>query len=87
MTFSRVPVQERLISMEYDSGNIVIICAGCRKLHDGHGRWRYMAASEREDPLLRFSHGLCPDCVKKLYPEYSGSSDQAKSLDAGCGEQ
>jgi len=57
-------------------GNVITVCAGCRRLHDEHGSWRYMTAAEREDPSMGFSHGLCPDCVERLYPSYSRSHEK-----------
>ncbi len=45
------------------------ICASCKKIRDDKGYWsaleRYI--EERSDAL--FSHGICPDCVRKLYPK------------------
>jgi PAS domain S-box-containing protein len=46
------------------------ICASCKKIRDDKGYWnnleRYI--SERSD--AEFSHGICPDCAQRLYPEY-----------------
>jgi hypothetical protein len=45
------------------------ICASCKKVRDDHDYWqtveRYFAANLNVD----FSHGICPDCAQKLYPD------------------
>lgn len=47
------------------------ICAGCKAIRDEEGRWvpveRYVGARSAAE----FSHGLCPDCAARLYPEYA----------------
>ena len=49
---------------------IVPICASCKKIRDDNGYWNQVEKyiSERTD--AEFSHGICPECAKKLYPEY-----------------
>lgn len=45
------------------------ICCSCKNIRDDKGYWneveKYM--SERAD--VQFTHGICPDCARKLYPE------------------
>src|SRR3990172_5663919 len=43
------------------------ICANCKKIRDDKGSWTQIETyiSERSD--AEFSHGLCPECVIKLY--------------------
>jgi CheY-like chemotaxis protein len=45
------------------------ICAACKKVRDDQGYWQEVEAyiSERSD--TQFSHGICADCAKKLYPD------------------
>ncbi|MCD4775651.1 MAG: tetratricopeptide repeat protein, partial [Candidatus Aegiribacteria sp.] len=51
------------------------ICASCKKIRDDSGYWEQIEEyiSRRSD--TQFSHGLCPECMKKLYPEYSNFVD------------
>jgi hypothetical protein len=44
------------------------ICAGCKKIQY-EDRWQQMEAYISEHSLAQFSHSLCPECMKKLYPE------------------
>ncbi len=46
------------------------ICAACKKIRDDHGYWRQIEAYIREHTQANFSHSICPDCAKKLYPQY-----------------
>ena len=46
------------------------ICAGCKKVRDDHGYWTHIEEYIRLHSEADFSHGLCPDCIKRLYPEF-----------------
>jgi PAS domain S-box-containing protein len=48
---------------------IVPICSGCKKIRDDKGYWEQVEAYVSRHTVARFSHGICPDCVKRLYPE------------------
>lgn len=48
---------------------IVPICASCKKIRDDHGYWKQVEVYVREHTEAEFSHGICPGCMKKLYPE------------------
>jgi len=45
------------------------ICSSCKKIRDDKGYWNQIEVyiSKHTDTL--FSHGLCPTCAKKLYPQ------------------
>ncbi len=46
------------------------ICAACKKIRNDKGYWEQIEGyiSSRSD--AEFSHGICPDCAKNLYPEF-----------------
>jgi hypothetical protein len=46
------------------------ICASCKKIRDDSGYWNQMEAYIRDHSEAEFSHGICPECAKKLYPEF-----------------
>lgn len=48
------------------------ICASCKKIRNDKGYWEQIEAYIRDHSEAQFSHSVCPDCVKKLYPELSG---------------
>lgn len=46
------------------------ICASCKKIRDDTGYWRQIEEYISRHSKAEFTHGLCPECAKKLYPEY-----------------
>jgi len=57
------------------------ICASCKKIRDDHGYWQKLETFVREHSQAEFSHSICPDCMKLLYPEF------ASQITAGGGEE
>jgi len=50
--------------------SLLPICASCKKIRDDMGYWHQVEDFVREHSNLEFSHGLCPDCAKVLYPDF-----------------
>jgi DNA-binding response OmpR family regulator len=50
---------------------IVPICASCKKIRDDKGYWNLVEDYVRDHTEAEFSHGICPECIKKLYPEFA----------------
>ena len=50
---------------------ILPICANCKKIRDDEGYWKQVEIYIEEHSNAEFTHGICPECMKKLYPEYS----------------
>ena len=48
---------------------LIPICSGCKKIRDDQGYWRSVEQYLLEHAGVQFSHGLCPDCVRRLYPD------------------
>ena len=48
---------------------IIPICASCIKVRDDQGYWNQIESYIREHSEADFSHGICPECAKKLYPD------------------
>jgi len=46
------------------------ICASCKKIRDDRGYWNKIEAYIEKHSEAEFSHGICPECARKLYPEY-----------------
>jgi hypothetical protein len=44
------------------------ICASCKKIRDGANQWHNVESYIADRSTAQFSHGLCPDCVDRLYP-------------------
>jgi HAMP domain-containing protein len=45
------------------------ICASCKKIRDDKGYWKQIEAYIKDHSEAEFSHGICPECAKKLYPD------------------
>lgn len=45
------------------------ICAACKKIRDGKGYWHQVEAYVRDHSEATFTHGMCPDCARELYPQ------------------
>ena len=50
---------------------IVPICASCKKIRDDQGYWNQVEVYVSDHTEAEFSHGICPECAKKLYPEFA----------------
>lgn len=48
---------------------IIPICSSCKKIRDDKGIWNQIEAYISVHSEAEFSHGICPDCIQKLYPE------------------
>lgn len=46
------------------------ICSSCKKIRDEAGNWTAMEVYVRDRTQAQFSHGICTDCAKRLYPDY-----------------
>ena len=51
------------------------ICASCKKIRDDRGYWHQVEIYIRNHAKVDFSHGMCPDCIKNLYPELADDGD------------
>ncbi len=62
-------LQEALAEVKTLSG-LLPICASCKKIRDDKGYWNQIESYISEHSEAEFSHGICPECAKKLYPEF-----------------
>ncbi len=51
------------------------ICASCKKIRDDKGYWSQIELYIRDHSEADFSHGICPECFEKLYPELQAEDD------------
>jgi PAS domain-containing protein len=47
------------------------ICASCKKIRDDKGNWNQIDVYLHQHSNLDFSHGICPDCAARMYPEFA----------------
>lgn len=46
------------------------ICASCKKVRNSKGYWDKVEKYLSEHSQIDVSHGMCPECMEKLYPQY-----------------
>lgn len=56
--------------MRYLEGTLYV-CASCKKIKDINQNWYPMEAYIDQRADVQFSHGICPECAEKLYPEFN----------------
>ena len=61
-------LQDALAQVKTLSG-FIPICASCKKIRDDKGYWNQIETYNRDHSEAEFSHGICPECSKRLYPE------------------
>lgn len=63
-------IQEALAHIKVLSG-LIPICSGCKRIRADDGYWQQIEEYIRAHSEAQFSHGLCPTCVRDIYPEYA----------------
>lgn len=61
-------LQAALSKVKMLSG-LLSICASCKKIHNENGEWEFLENYIRKRSAADFSHGLCPECLRRLYPD------------------
>jgi two-component system, OmpR family, sensor histidine kinase VicK len=49
------------------------ICASCKKIRNDTGYWQAVEVYIKEHSQAEFTHSICPECARRLYPEYANS--------------
>lgn len=62
-------LREALSRVKTLSG-LLPICASCKRIRDDRGDWNPIEVYIHDRSNAQFSHGICPECAKKLYPDY-----------------
>lgn len=64
-----VHLQQALATIKTLHG-ILPICSACKNIRDDKGYWNQLESYIQQHSEAEFSHGICPDCAAKLYPEH-----------------
>jgi AmiR/NasT family two-component response regulator len=67
-------LEDALAQVQTLSG-LLPICSSCKKIHDDEGYWHQVEVYIQDHSDVLFSHGPCPECMKKLYPEIFGDHE------------
>lgn len=69
----RVEAQEALQKAQDSQMNqlkgLLPICFGCNRIRDDQGRWEKLETYIEQRSQAAFSHGLCPECAQRMFPE------------------
>ena len=55
------------------------ICVSCKKIRDDEGYWHAVEEYIQSRSEAEFSHAICPDCMKELYPDLQDDEDGTNS--------
>jgi two-component system, response regulator PdtaR len=76
--FNNIREKERLITQLKEAldniktlSGLLPICANCKNIRNDDGYWIQVESYLKSHSALDFTHSICPDCVKKIYPEFS----------------
>lgn len=67
-------LQEAIGKVQVLSG-LLPICASCKNIRDDKGYWNQIESYISAHSLAKFTHGICPKCAKKLYPDLNIYAD------------
>ncbi len=77
-------LQEALANIKILRG-MLPSCSSCKKIRDDKGYWNQIESYIREHTEAEFTHGICPECMKKLYPDLY-ERDQGSGMTKGKGK-
>ncbi len=63
-------IMDRTLAEIKSLHGILPICSSCKKIRDDKGAWHQMEAYIHDHTNAEFSHGLCAECARKMYPKY-----------------
>ncbi|MCB2188699.1 MAG: HAMP domain-containing protein [Deltaproteobacteria bacterium] len=66
---SKAKLQEAMARVRVPGG-LLPICSSCKKIRDDQGYWQQLEVFIRENSEAEFTHGICPECARKLYPDF-----------------
>ncbi len=71
----RIDEQQRILQKQLSEAlekllsGFIPICSNCKKIRDENENWVQIETFLQKKTKADFTHGICPDCVKSLYPD------------------
>ena len=65
---ARAAAEDALATVKTLTG-LLPICSGCKQIRDDQGYWNKVETYITRRTDAQFTHSLCPDCVKKYFPD------------------
>ncbi|WP_151733014.1 hypothetical protein [Paenibacillus tengchongensis] len=70
----RLPKAAHNVFSYRSTGNTLVpICASCKSIRNRREEWLSMERFLQQELSLQFTHDICPDCIRQLYPRYAGA--------------
>jgi CRP-like cAMP-binding protein len=70
----RLRVMEKIVMSSL--GGLLPICLNCKNIRDESGSWVRIEEYITDRSEADFTHGMCPDCMRKLYPKHFSKEPQ-----------
>ncbi len=64
----KLKLEDALSQLKTLSG-LLPICSSCKKIRDDSGYWNQIERYIQDHSEAEFSHSICPECLKRLYPD------------------
>ena len=58
--------------------SFLTVCAACKRVKDKNNEWNDMDTYIRTHSTIEISHGICPECAKRLYPQFCNDTGEKK---------
>ena len=68
-------LEDALTQVKQLSG-LLPICAHCKKIRNDSGYWQQVEVYVENHSEAHFTHGFCPDCIQKHYPDYADDATE-----------
>jgi len=69
---------ETALSEVKQLSGLLPICASCKKIRDDEGDWEHLEVYIRARSSADFTHGICPECMDELYPDFNRSRQKGE---------
>ena len=69
ITRQRIMERDQARQQVQTLSGLLPICASCKRIRDEQGEWQRLESYISKRSQADFSHAICPECSRKLYPE------------------
>jgi PAS domain S-box-containing protein len=74
-----VAERDRMLAQVTTLEGLLNICSGCKRIHTD-GDWQRIEQYVAERTNASFTHGICPDCLTRMYPEFARDEPTSASV-------
>ncbi len=67
---ARLGELQEALARRHSTRGLVPICASCKRIRNKQEEWEVLEGYMHEHYGIDFTHGLCPECLERLYPGY-----------------